>query len=42
MVEFGDGQANPLRELFSAHGWTVEAILNDLTDRARILIAHRS
>jgi hypothetical protein len=42
MVEFGDGQQDQLRDLFAAQGWIVEAILNDLTDRARILIAHRA
>lgn len=42
MVEFGDGQQDQLRDLFAAQGWIVEAILNDLTDRSRILIAHRA
>jgi release factor glutamine methyltransferase len=41
MVEFGDGQQDQLRSLFSSVGWNVEAIHNDLTDRPRILIANR-
>jgi hypothetical protein len=41
MVEFGDGQHEQLRALFTSAGWNVEAILNDLTDRPRILIANR-
>lgn len=41
MIEFGDGQQDQLRELFGANGWSVEAVMNDLTDRPRILIAHR-
>jgi release factor glutamine methyltransferase len=41
MAEFGDGQQDALRALFTSAGWNVEAILNDLTDRPRILIAKR-
>ena len=41
MIEFGDGQQNQLRSLFTSAGWNVEAVLNDLTDRERILIANR-
>jgi release factor glutamine methyltransferase len=40
MVEFGDGQQNHLSSIFSSTGWNVEVILNDLTDRPRILIAN--
>jgi release factor glutamine methyltransferase len=42
MVEFGDGQAEPLREVFSAQKWVVEAVKEDYTRRPRILVAHRS
>lgn len=42
ILEFGDGQQDLLRTLFSSAGWRVEAILNDLTERPRILIANRS
>jgi release factor glutamine methyltransferase len=42
MAEFGDGQQDHLRSLFTTSGWQVEAILNDLTDRPRILVARRS
>jgi release factor glutamine methyltransferase len=41
MVEFGDGQQDQLHSLFKANSWTVESILNDLSDRPRILIANR-
>ena len=41
MVEFGDGQQDQLRALFSENGWSVEANLNDLSARPRILIATR-
>lgn len=39
MVEFGDGQAESLREIFTAQRWTVEAVREDLTRRPRFLIA---
>jgi release factor glutamine methyltransferase len=39
MVEFGDGQAESLRVLFTSRGWTVLKILRDLSQRDRILIA---
>lgn len=39
MMEFGDGQAESLREIFSAPRWTVEAVREDLTRRPRFLIA---
>lgn len=40
MLEFGDGQAQPIREIFEAQKWIVEAIVEDYTQRPRILIAH--
>jgi release factor glutamine methyltransferase len=39
MVEFGDGQAPALRELFVAQNWIVETIERDYSQRERILIA---
>ena len=42
MVEFGDGQANPLRDLFSSQKWIVEAVRDDYTQRPRILVARRT
>jgi release factor glutamine methyltransferase len=39
MVEFGDGQAEALRALFTASRWVVEAVREDLTQRPRFLIA---
>jgi len=41
MLEFGDGQAAAIRDLFAASGWTVEAVRADYTQRDRILIARR-
>jgi release factor glutamine methyltransferase len=40
MLEFGDGQAEPIREIFESKNWIVEAIREDYTQRARILILH--
>ncbi len=40
MLEFGDGQADALRELFSAPRWLVEAVEEDYSRRPRILVAH--
>jgi release factor glutamine methyltransferase len=40
MLEFGDGQAEALREIFESQKWIVEAIIEDYTQRPRILIAH--
>lgn len=42
MIEFGDGQASALKKLFADHMWIVEAILDDYSRRARILIARRA
>jgi len=39
MMEFGDGQAEHLRELFQEQKWIVEAIVDDYTRRPRILVA---
>ncbi len=41
MLEFGDGQAAAIQDLFSAAGWIVEAVRADYTQRDRILIARR-
>jgi release factor glutamine methyltransferase len=41
MVEFGDGQESAVTQLFQHENWIVERILNDYTQRARILIARR-
>jgi release factor glutamine methyltransferase len=40
MLEFGDGQTQAIREIFESQKWIVEAILEDYTQRPRILIAH--
>ncbi len=40
MLEFGDGQAERVAEIFRLQKWIVEAILADYTGRPRILIAH--
>jgi release factor glutamine methyltransferase len=39
MVEFGDGQAEQLREIFAKQNWIVESVHEDYTHRPRILIA---
>ena len=39
MVEFGDGQADAIRSIFTAQKWIVEAVEEDYSHRARILIA---
>lgn len=41
MLEFGDGQAESAREIFECQKWIVESILEDYTQRPRILIARR-
>jgi len=41
MVEFGDGQESAVAELFKSENWIVEQILNDYTQRPRILIARK-
>ena len=39
MVEFGDGQAEAVKNIFEAQKWIVEAVKEDYSQRARILIA---
>jgi methylase of polypeptide subunit release factors len=41
MVEFGDGQAEGLKKIFEDEKWIVEAVQDDYSQRARILIAHK-
>lgn len=38
MLEFGDGQADSIKKIFQDQKWIVEAIREDYTQRARILI----
>ena len=42
MLEFGDGQADAIRKIFEAEKWIVEAVREDYSQRARILVAGRS
>jgi release factor glutamine methyltransferase len=39
MVEFGDGQADAIGNIFETEKWIVEAVKEDYSHRARILIA---
>jgi len=39
MLEFGDGQADAVRKIFETEKWIVEAVKEDYSQRARILIA---
>ena len=41
MLEFGDGQAEPLKKLFAEQMWIVEALKADYSGRQRILTARR-
>jgi release factor glutamine methyltransferase len=41
MVECGDGQAEPVRRLLENQKWIVEEIVQDYTQRPRIVIAHK-
>jgi release factor glutamine methyltransferase len=41
MVEFGDGQAEAIRKIFENEKWIVEAVKEDYSHRARVLIARR-
>jgi release factor glutamine methyltransferase len=41
MFEFGDGQAGAIRKIFENEKWIVEAVKEDYSQRARILIARR-
>jgi len=42
MVEFGDGQAGAVRQIFEAQKWIVEAVREDYSRRQRILVARRA
>ncbi|HEU5396308.1 MAG TPA: peptide chain release factor N(5)-glutamine methyltransferase [Verrucomicrobiae bacterium] len=42
MLEFGDGQAAALRQIFEGEKWVVEAVKADYSQRERILIARLS
>lgn len=42
MLEFGEGQAESIREIFEQQKWIVEAIEPDYTQRLRFLIARRN
>jgi release factor glutamine methyltransferase len=39
MLEFGDGQAGAIKKFFEGENWIVEAVRDDYSQRARILIA---
>ena len=39
MLEFGDGQAESVRQIFEEQNWIVERVVEDYTRRPRILIA---
>jgi release factor glutamine methyltransferase len=41
MLEFGDGQAERLRQVFQEQKWIVEAIEEDYTHQPRIMVARR-
>lgn len=41
MVEFGDAQAGAIKNLFESEKWIVEAVKEDYSHRARILVARR-
>ena len=42
MLEFGDGQAGAIREIFENEKWIVEAVKEDYSQRERFLIAKSS
>ena len=42
LLEFGDGQAEAVRQLFEEQKWIVEAVREDYTHRPRILIASQT
>jgi release factor glutamine methyltransferase len=42
MLEFGDGQADAIKKIFEGEKWIVEAVKEDYSHRARILIAKSS
>ncbi len=39
MLEFGDGQAEPIKSIFESEKWIVEAVQEDYSHRARFLVA---
>jgi release factor glutamine methyltransferase len=39
VIEFGEGQATAISELFTAKHWTVESVYQDYTKRERMLVA---
>ena len=41
MLEFGDGQADDIKKILETETWVVEAMQEDYSQRARILIAHK-
>ncbi len=41
MLEFGDGQADAIKKIFEDEKWIVEAVKDDYSQRARILIAKK-
>jgi release factor glutamine methyltransferase len=41
MLEFGDGQNETIRKIFENEKWIVEAVKEDYSQRARILIARQ-
>ena len=41
ILEFGDGQADAIKKIFEGEKWIVEAVKEDYSQRARILIAHK-
>jgi len=41
ILEFGDGQAEVIRKIFENEKWIVEAVKEDYSQRARILIARK-
>jgi methylase of polypeptide subunit release factors len=41
MLEFGDGQAEAIREMFGREKWIVEALHEDYTHRPRIAVVKR-
>lgn len=42
LLEFGDGQEDDLRRIFTGPAWVFESIENDLSGRPRIIIARRA
>jgi release factor glutamine methyltransferase len=42
MVEFGDGQAERIREILAGQKWVVGSVIEDYTQRPRVLIAWKA